>query len=118
MGVFFLAIGAVFLLLVGGGLVGGKAAAGAVILAGSTRFVDSGLYELTGAKGVEHAAGIVGLVFVCVAAYVGLATPLEDSARRPLLPIGPRGLAKTSFSEGFDAQLYELEHEAGVREQL
>jgi uncharacterized protein len=85
---------------------------------GSARFLISGLYELTGSVGVEHAARIVGLVFVGVAAYVGFATLLEDSARRTILPIGRRGLARSAFSGGLDAQVAELEHEAGVREQL
>jgi succinate-acetate transporter protein len=90
LGVFFLSCGVLFALLMGGGIAGGKAAAGAVILAGSARFVLSGLYELTSSTGVEHAAGIVGLVFVTVAGYVGLATLLEDSAHRSILPIGRR----------------------------
>ena len=118
LGVFFLSIAAIFLMLVGGGLTGGKVAAGAIILVGSVRFLLSGLFELTSATGVERAAGIVGLVFVAVAAYVGLATLIEDSARRSILPIGRRGPARASFSEGLGAQLDELEHEAGVREQL
>jgi succinate-acetate transporter protein len=118
LGVFFLGVGGIFALLTGGGLAGGKAAAGAVIIAGSARFVLSGVYELTNSTGVEHAAGIVGLFFVAVAAYVGLATLMEDSARRSILPIGRRGLARAAFAEGLAAQLNELEHEAGVREQL
>lgn len=118
LGVFFLSIGGLFVMLTGGGLVGGKAVAGAVTLAGSARFILSGLYELTASTGVERAAGIVGLVFVAVAAYVGLATLLEDNARRSILPIGRRGLARSAFADGLDAQLSELEHEAGVREQL
>lgn len=118
LGVFFLAVGALFVMLTGGGLAGGKAAAGAIILAASARFVLSGLYELTNSTGVEHAAGIVGLVFVGVSAYVGFATLLEDSARRSVLPIGRRGSARDAFAGGVDAQLSELEHEAGVRQQL
>jgi succinate-acetate transporter protein len=118
LGVFFLGIAALFAMLTGGGLAGGKAAAGIVILMGSARFLVSGIYELTGTAGLEHAAGIVGLVFVAVAAYVGFATLLEDSARRTILPIGRRGVARAAFAEGLGAQLDELEHEAGVREQL
>jgi len=67
---------------------------------------------------VERAAGIVGLVFMVAAAYVGVATLMEDSARHTILPIGRRGLARTAFSAGLRGQLDELEHEAGVREQL
>lgn len=118
LGVFFLSCGALFALLTTGGLAGGKAAAGAVILAGSARFIVSGLYELTGNAGLEHAAGIIGLVFVGVAGYVGVATLLEDSAKRSLLPIGRRDRARAAVEAGLDAQLRELEREAGVREQL
>ena len=65
MGVFFLAVGVLFMLLTGGGVTAGKVAAGAVILVGSVRFT-----------------------------------------------------AAAALSHGLDAQLAELEHEAGVREQL
>jgi hypothetical protein len=118
LGVFFLAVASVFAMLMGGGLAGGKAAAGVVVLLGAVRFVLAGLYELTSSIGVEHAAGIVGLVFVGVAAYVGFAALLEDNARRTILPIGRRGPARAAFAEGLTAQLDQLEHEAGVREQL
>lgn len=118
LGVFFLACGGLFALLMSGGFAGGKAAAGAVILAGSARFILSGLYEVIGTTGLEHAAGIVGLVFVGVAGYVGLATLLEDTAKRRLLPIGRRARARAAIDEGLGAQLGELENEAGVREQL
>lgn len=118
LGVFFLGCGALFALLMAGGFAGGKAAAGAVILAGSARFIVSGLYELTASRGVDHAAGIIGLVFVGVAGYVGLATLIEDTAKRGLLPIGRRARARAAIDEGLEAQLHQLEHEAGVREQL
>ena len=118
LGVFFLSCGALFAMLMGGGFAGGKAAAGAVILAGSARFIVSGLYELTANTGLEHAAGILGLGFVGVAGYVGVATLLEDTAKRSLLPIGRRARARAAIEEGLEAQLRGLETEAGVREQL
>lgn len=118
LGVFFLGVGSIFAMLTGGGVAGGKTAAGAVILTGSARFLVSGLYELTGSVGLERAAGIVGLVFVALAGYVGFATLLEDNARRSILPIGRRGAARAAFDAGLRGQLDELEHEAGVREQL
>jgi uncharacterized protein len=118
LGVFFLACALIFATLVGGGIAGGKAAGGAIIFFGSARFLLGGIYELTGSTGVEHAAGIVGLVFAGVAAYVGLATLLEDNAHRTILPIGRRGNAKAAINEDLNAQLASLEHEAGVREQL
>jgi uncharacterized protein len=116
--VFFLACGGLFALLMSGGLAGGKATAGAVILAGSARFVLSGLYELTSQSGVERAAGIVGLVLVGVAAYVGVASLLEDNAKKSVLPLGRRGRERAAIDDGLDAQLHDLETEAGVREQL
>jgi succinate-acetate transporter protein len=118
MGVFFLGVGALFMLLMGGGVTAGKVAAGGIVLFGSLRFILSGVYELTASTALEHAAGIVGLVFVVVAGYGGLAALLEDSARRTILPLGRRGTAAAALSHGLDAQLAELEHEAGVREQL
>jgi hypothetical protein len=118
LGVFLLSTAGIFEMLMGGGLVGGKAAAGIVILAGAARFLLSGLYQLASTTGIEHAAGIVGLVFVGVACYVGLATLLEGNARHPILPIGRRDLARSAFGEDLAAQLEEIEHEAGVGEQL
>lgn len=118
LGVFFIAVGALFMLLMGGGVTAGKVAAGAIVFFGSLRFLVAGLYELTGSTGLERAAGIIGLVFVVVAAYAGLAALLEDGARRTILPLGRRGLASDALSDGLRAQLNELEHEAGVREQL
>ena len=118
LGVFFLSCGALFALLMTGGLAGGKAAAGAVILAGSARFILSGLYELTSSTGVERAAGIVGLAFVVTAGYVGMAALIEDSAHRSVLPLGRRAAARAAINEGIESQLSELQQEAGVREQL
>jgi succinate-acetate transporter protein len=118
LGVFFLACAALFVMMAGGGILGGKAAAGAVVIAGAARFLLSGLYELTESTGVEHAAGIVGLVFVAVALYVGTAALLEDSAHRTVLPIGRRGRARDALEGDLPAQLNVLEHEAGVRDQL
>jgi hypothetical protein len=60
----------------------------------------------------------VGLLFVAIACYVGLATLLEANAYKSILPIGRRARARAAIDVGLDAQLVELEHEAGVREQL
>jgi succinate-acetate transporter protein len=118
LGVFLLSCAALLAMLMTGGFAGGKAGAGAVILAGSTRFLLSGLYELTSTTGLERAAGVVGLVFVAVAAYVGVASLLEDSMHRSVLPLGRRGLARAAFDEGLHAQIGDLQQEAGVRNQL
>jgi uncharacterized protein len=118
LGVFFLSCGALCVLLMTGGFVGGKVAAGTVILAGSARFILSGLYELIATTGLEHAAAIVGLVFVGVAAYTGLASLLEDAGNRSILPLGRRKRARAAIDEGLERHLSELHQEAGVREQL
>jgi succinate-acetate transporter protein len=101
-----------------GGVAGGKVAAGAVILAGSARFLLSGLAELSGGSGVKHAAGIVGLVFAGIAAYVGVAALLEDAAHRSILPLGRRRAARAAIEGSVQDQFRQLEHEAGVRDQL
>lgn len=69
-------------------------------------------------RNAHRAAGIVGLLFVAIACYVGLATLLEANAYKSILPIGRRARARAAIDVGLDAQLVELEHEAGVREQL
>lgn len=118
LGVFFLSGALILALLMGGGIVGGKTAAGGIILMGSARFILGGLYELTGSTGLESAAGIVGLVFVAIAGYVGLAAVLEDTNHGAILPLGRRGRAKAAFTSDLAAQTDQLEHEAGVRDQL
>src|SRR3954454_18609029 len=94
LGVFFLACAGIFVVLMLGGIASGKIGVGVVILAGCARFLLSGLYELSESRAVEHAAGVVGLVFVGVATYVGAATLLEDSAHRSILPLGRRRAAR------------------------
>jgi hypothetical protein len=54
-------------------------------------------------------------VFVGVAGYVGLAALLDDAAKRRLLPLGRRAQARAAIDEGLEAQLRDLETEAGVR---
>src|SRR3954467_13518750 len=44
----------------------GKAGPAAVIVAGSARMLVTGLYEVTGSKGVEHAAGLIGFALAAV----------------------------------------------------
>jgi uncharacterized protein len=118
LGVLYLAAGGIFALLMAGGFVAGKAAIGIIVIAGSGRFLLSGLYHMTGSTALERAAGIVGLVFVGLAAYAALAALLEDNGRRTILPLGRRGLARVAIDDDLGAQLGELEHEVGVRKQL
>lgn len=116
-GVFLVALAGA-LLVVMGGAAGGKAGVAAVLVAGAGRFLLAGLYDLTADTGLEHAAGIIGLVLVAVAVYSALATEVEDVHGRSVLPIGRRRRAALAMRGGFLEQLEGLEREAGVRQQL
>jgi succinate-acetate transporter protein len=96
----------------------GKAGLVVVIVCGSARFLLTGLYELTGDVGVEHAAGVVGLALCAAAVYAALATEIEDVKGEVKLPLGRRAKAREALEAPFDNQLERLEHEAGVRQQL
>lgn len=116
-GVFMLAIAGALLIIIGGAA-GGKAGPAAVIAAGSARFTLAGLYELTGSRGLEHAAAIVGFVLVVTAIYSSLATEIEDVHGHSRLPLGRRKRAALALEGSFLDQLEGLEREAGVRQQL
>lgn len=116
-GVFLLAISGAMVVLIASAA-DGKAGPAVVMVAGSTRFLIAGLYELTGTVGVKHAAAIVGFVLVGTAFYISLATALEDIHGASKLPIGRRGRAAAAIEGSMADQLEGLEHEAGVRQQL
>lgn len=96
----------------------GKLATAAVLLLTSLRFLLTGLYELTANHGVEHAAAIVGLTLVAVAAYVAFALEIENLQRRTILPLLRRGNGAEAMNSELAGQARRLDHEAGVREQL
>jgi uncharacterized protein len=116
-GVFLLAIAGALLVIVAGAA-GGKAGPALVMVVGVARFALAGLYELEGARGLEHAAAIVGFVLVGIAIYTSLAGELEDIHGVSRLPMGRRRRAALAMQGGFSDQLEGLEHEAGVRQQL
>lgn len=96
----------------------GKLVPAGILLLTATRFLVTGLYELRGGSGLEHAAAVVGLVLVAACAYALLALEIENLQRRTVLPLLRRGSGREAMSAGLDAQAERLEHEAGVREQL
>jgi uncharacterized protein len=96
----------------------GKLAPAAVLLLTSLRFLVTGLYELTSALAVEHAAAIIGLVLVAVAAYVALALEVENLQRRTVMPLLRRGHGAEAMYSDLATQTRTLDREAGVREQL
>jgi succinate-acetate transporter protein len=90
-----------------------------LVLAGTAlRFLLVALHSLTGAAGLEDAAGIVGLVVAALALYVAVASEFEAISSGPRLPIPRRGPAWESVEGGLDRQLRGLRHEAGVRKQI
>ncbi len=87
-----------------------------VFLAAALRFALSGIYQLSATSVWEHAAGILGLVVSGLAAYCVLAFELESQNRAPVLPTFRRGRGSAALSDGFRAQLDQVEHEPGVRQ--
>jgi succinate-acetate transporter protein len=96
----------------------GKVLAAVVMAGAACRFAATGGYQLSGGHTWKVAAGIVGLVLAALAGYGGLAFEIESNRRRTVLPTGRRGLGRASFTSDFAAQVADVHHEAGVREQL
>jgi uncharacterized protein len=96
----------------------GKLLPAAVLGTAGLRFATTGLYELTAGSAWKDVAGVVGLVLCALGVYAALAMALEDARRETVLPVGRRGVGRTSLEGGLAGQLDRIEHEAGVREQL
>jgi uncharacterized protein len=85
----------------------------------SARFVLTGITAMTGSSELKIATGIVGLVVAAVALYAALALELEDnSIEDTLLPTFKWGESAQALLAPLDAQVEQLEHEAGVRKNL
>lgn len=96
----------------------GKLVPAAVLLLAAARFLLTGLYELSASHGLEHVAGVVGLVLVGLCGYAVLALELEGLKRRTVLPVLRRGPGREAMSATLEEQNRGLAHEPGVREQL
>lgn len=96
----------------------GKLVPAAVLALVSLRFLLTGLYQLTAIRGIEHAAGILGLVLVAACAYTILAMEVEALQRRTVLPLLRRGGGRAAMEQSLLAQSERIEHEPGIREQL
>ena len=114
----FLLIAAVAMMISASAALTSKLVPAAVLGTTALRFAVTGAYQLTASSAWKHAAGIVGLVLCALAVYAALAMALEDARRATLLPLGRRGLGRSSLQSGLAAQIGGIEHEAGVREQL
>jgi succinate-acetate transporter protein len=117
LGVFLLCVGGTMVVLIAGASFG-KFGPALVLVLGATRFGVSGLYELIGSTGLEHAAAIIGFGLAGAALYSALATEVEDVRGELKLPMGRRKLAREAFEGPFESQLERIEREAGVRQQL
>ncbi|MFP3712145.1 hypothetical protein [Puerhibacterium sp. TATVAM-FAB25] len=95
-----------------------KVAASLVMGLAAVRFALTGLAELTGARGWETTAGVVGLVLAAVAFYAALGFELEDARHRTVLPLGRRGAGRDTMTGSVVDELRDVSHEAGVRKQL
>jgi uncharacterized protein len=114
----FLLVGALAMTLPALGAATSKLVPAAVLALTALRFLLTGLFEWTGAAGWKSAAGAEGLVLGALAVYAALAVLLEDATGRMVLPLGKRGKGLLASVGGLDDQVAEVEHEAGVRQQL
>lgn len=96
----------------------GKLVPATVLLLAAVRFLLTGLYELTASHALEHVAGVVGLVLVGICGYALLALEVESLQHRTVLPLLRRGAGREAMTAGLEQQANQLQHEAGVREQL
>ncbi|MFL5880453.1 MAG: hypothetical protein ACJ782_10235, partial [Actinomycetota bacterium] len=62
--------------------------------------------------------GLVGLLLAALAMYAAWAFELEDTAKRTVLPTLRRGKGAQALHQGLLDQVAEVDHEAGVRQQL
>lgn len=81
-------------------------------------FLLSALHELAGGAGLEHAAGIAGVVVAAVAVYAAGSLALEDLKHQTVLPTGRRGEGRLALEHDLAGQVSDVATEAGVRRQL
>jgi hypothetical protein len=96
----------------------GKIAAAAAFVLAAALFALTGIYDYQGGTAWEHASGWVGLVPCLVALYNTLAFEIEDTRHRTVLPVLCWGTGRTALDGSEPGQVKNVEHEAGVREQL
>lgn len=90
----------------------------AVIALSALRFAVTGVAELTGRAVWLQAAGVVGLLLAALALYAALALELEDVRHRTVLPLLRRGSGGEAIRGSVAEQVQQVQHEAGVRNQL
>lgn len=114
----FLLLAAVAMVVPAAAASAGKLVPAALLATTALRFATTALYELTADGTWQDLAGVVGLVLCALALYAALAMALEDVRHGTVLPLGRRGLGRSSLDADLRTQVRQVEHEAGVREQL
>lgn len=115
MGLLLLAAGGV-LLLSAAAVSLPKPLAGLVYGLAATRFILTGIHELGAGSTWSHAAGIVGLVVLGLAAYSVLAFDLEGEMHGPVLPTLRRSRGRAALSDAAEQAINGVVSEPGVRQ--
>lgn len=96
----------------------GKPLIGTIMLVASARSALAGVHEWGGPGWAWRAAGWLGVAIFAAAMYGGIAFLVEDTQKKPLLPVFRRGTSKLALDGDLRAQLQQLDSEAGVRQVL
>lgn len=115
LGLWYFALGPVIICLIVSAT--GKLALSLVPMTGLPAFIVTGVWLIGNAHDafLGEVVGVLSFLLAASGLYAGLALLLEDSRRRTVLPTLRRGPMREAFTGDFDAQLRDLEHEAGVR---
>ncbi|MFF2614032.1 GPR1/FUN34/YaaH family transporter [Kitasatospora sp. NPDC058046] len=89
-----------------------------LLLVAVPRYFVAGVYGLSGAAWLGHAAGALGMLLAAVAMYAAYALMLEELRGREALWIGRSGPVRDAMHAGLADQLNRLEQQAGVRRTL
>ena len=84
-----------------------------LVAARASRFALTGAYQVTGATGLERAAGWIGVPLLALCLYGNLALLLEEGAQRTILPLGRRGRARAWLEGDIGHQIEHAEQEPG-----
>lgn len=96
----------------------GKVAAALAFLLAAARFAVTGVQQYVGGVAWQHAAGWLGLAVCAVALYNAFAFELEDTRHHTVLPVLRWGSGRRALDGSLPDEARNVEHEAGVREQL
>jgi succinate-acetate transporter protein len=115
----FLIFAAVSMLATAAVSITARLMAAAIFATAALRFLLVAVYELSGDKGWEDLAGVIGIGLAGLAVYAAVGSELEDALRRTVLPLGRRGEAKQAVSaDTLAEQVQHVQTEPGVRLKL